>query len=148
LSKRWHPVTARPPHSTRLGIVPSRNRPKTPAPEPPGPIEQFAALLRESTERERAEQERQRLEREAAEAAARAATEHAAALAAARRELERAIDGAREARRARSGVEAADEAWRQAKARVIELETGVPPPWAHVDDDDDRVDPVDGIEEA
>jgi len=151
LSKRWHPVTAQPPNSTRLGIVPSRKRPKTPAPEPPGPIEQFAAILRESTERERAEQERQRLEREAAEAAARAATEHAAALAAAHRELERAIESAREARRARSGIESADAVWRQAKARVIELETGAPPPWAPAVDGDDpveTVDPDDGIEDA
>jgi hypothetical protein len=142
------PATARPAHSTRLGVVPSRKRPKTPAPEPPGPIEQFAAILRESTERERAEQDRQRLEREAADAAARAASEHAAALVAARRDLERAIDGARDARRARSGIESADAVWRQAKARLIELETGQPPPWAHAVDGDDPPETVDDIEEA
>ncbi len=84
------------------------------------------------------------LERATAEAAARAASEHAEALTAARRELERAIDGARVARRTRKGVDVADTAWRQAKARVIELETGVPPSWAHVVDGDDPVDPADG----
>jgi hypothetical protein len=142
------PVAPRPLGIDQTRVVPSRRRPKTPAPEPPGPIEQFAAILRESSERERAEHDRQRLERAAAEAAAQAASEHAAGLAAARRELERAIEGARVARRARSGVGAADAAWRQAKARLIELETGVPPPWAHVVDGEDRVDPVDGLDEA
>ena len=34
------------------------------------------------------------------------------------------------------GVDAADAAWREAKARLIELETGAPPSWAaHVADD-------------
>lgn len=142
------PVAPRPLGIDQTRVVPSRRRPKTPAPEPPGPIEQFAAILRESSERERAEHDRQRLERAAAEAAAQAASEHAAGLAAARRELERAIEGARVARRARSGVGAADAAWRQAKARLIELETGVPPPWAHVVDGEDPADPVDGLDEA
>ncbi len=98
-------------------------------------------MLRESDERERAEREREVLEREAAEEAARAASEHAAALVDANRQLERAIEGAREARRTRQGVEAADVAWRQAKARLIELETGAPPSWAAtVADDRDRGD--------
>jgi hypothetical protein len=87
-------------------------------------------MLRESSERERAESDRVRLEREEATNAARAATEHAAALVAARRDLERAIEDVRGARRTRSGVDAADAAWRVAKARLIELETGEPPPWA------------------
>ena len=75
------------------------------------------------------------MERADAKAAARAATDHAAALLAARRELERAIDGARASRRVGSGIDAADLAWRQAKARVIELETGLPPAWARSADD-------------
>ena len=68
--------------SARIRVVPSRRRPKTPAAEPPDPIQRFAAMLRESDEREQADRERERLEREAAEDAARAASEHAAALAA------------------------------------------------------------------
>jgi hypothetical protein len=50
------------------------------------------------------------------------------------------------ARRTHSGIDAADAAWRQAKARVIELETGAPPSWADVvaADADEPVDPVDG----
>ena len=119
--------------------MPSRRRPKTPAAEPPDPIQRFAAILRESDERERAEREREQLERTAAEDAARAASEHAVALVAARRELERAIEGARDARRTRKGIDAADAAWREAKARLIELETGAPPAWAPVAEDVDRV---------
>ena len=55
-----------------------------------------------------------------------------------RRELEYAISCVREARRAGSGVAASDAAWRQAKFRVIELETGAPPEWAHRDASDVR----------
>ena len=90
-------------------------------------------MLRESAERERAERERIQVERQQARDAADVAAAHAAALAAARRELEHAIDNAREARRAGSGVAATDAAWRQAKARLIELETGAPPEWARHD---------------
>ena len=111
-------------------LVPSRRRPKPPKPEPQDPVEQFATLLRESAERERAAQDRDRLERQRARDAADSAAAHVVALDAARRQLEDAIREAREARRAGSGVAAADEAWRQAKARVIELETGAPPDWA------------------
>jgi hypothetical protein len=111
--------------------VPSRRRAKTSsgATAADDPIKRFASTLRASEERERAEQERAQREREEAENAARAAAEHAEALATARRDLERAIERARDARRAHSGVSAADAAWRQAKARVIELETGAPPDW-------------------
>ena len=114
-------------------LVPSRRRAKPPKPEPQDPVEQFARLLRESAERERAAQDRHRLERQRARDAADSAAAHGVALDAARRELEDAIRAAREARRAGSGVAAADEAWRQAKARVIELETGAPPDWARHD---------------
>jgi hypothetical protein len=93
-------------------------------------VAQFSAVLRDRADRERADQERQRLEREAAERAALEAAQHAEALAAARRELERSIERARSARRTGSGIATADEAWRLAKARVIELETGTPPAWA------------------
>ena len=86
--------------------------------------------MRASAERERAERERLQLEQQEAHDAAQAAVEHAAALEDARRELEHAISGVHEARRAGSGVAASDAAWRQAKARLIELETGAPPEWA------------------
>lgn len=82
-------------------------------------IAQFAAALRESEARERAEQERRRARKSAAEQ-----------LEVARVELDQAIEGVRRARRTRSGVAEADAAWRAAKARVIELETGATPEWA------------------
>jgi sugar (pentulose or hexulose) kinase len=101
--------------------------------------------LRASAERERAERERLQLEQQEARDAAQAAVEHAAALEDARRELEHAISGVREARRAGSGVAASDAAWRQAKARLIELETGAPPEWARHEATDVReVDGEDG----
>lgn len=90
-------------------------------------------MLRESAERERAERDRLQRERQQARDAAHAAAEHAARLDAARSDLEHAIGHAREARRAGAGVAAADAAWRQAKARLIELETGVAPEWARLD---------------
>jgi hypothetical protein len=113
--------------------VPSRRRSKSPKIDPQDAIEQFAARLRESAEREQAEQDRRRLERERARQAAQAAADHAAALDTARRELEQAIVDARTARRVGSGVPAADAAWREAKAKLIELETGAPPEWARDD---------------
>jgi hypothetical protein len=117
----------------QTGVVPSRRKPKPPKPEPQDPVEQFATLLRESAERERAAQDRHRLERQRARAAADSAAAHAAALDAARRQLEDTITDARKARRAGAGVAAADGAWRHAKARLIELETGAPPHWTRHD---------------
>jgi multidrug efflux pump subunit AcrA (membrane-fusion protein) len=131
--------------------VPSRRRPKTPTPDAHDPISRFGAALRDAAEQERAAAERARLEREAAEHAARVAAEHAAALEAARRELDRSIRAVRDARTARVGGAEADAAWRVAKARVIELETGAPPSWApgnptgvdHDGVEDDRVEDSD-----
>ena len=97
---------------------------------PKDPVEQFAALLRESAERERAEQERVRAEEQRARDAELAAAQHAADLEAARVALDQAISDARAARRAGTDVQATDAAWRVAKARLIELETGAPPEWA------------------
>ena len=120
----------------QTGSVPSRRRSKSPKPVPRDPVEQFGALLRESAERERAAQDRIRLEQQRARDTAASAAAHAAVLDAGRRKLADAIRDGREARRAGSGVAAADEAWRQAKARLIELETGAPPEWAHHDASD------------
>jgi hypothetical protein len=132
--------------------MPSRRRPKPPPVEPPDAIHRFAAMLRESAEHERAETDRVRIEREDAVTAARAAVEHAEALVTARRDLDRAIEGVRVARRTRSGVAAADEVWRVAKARLIELETGAPPQWATDDrahtHGDDAPDAVPGEEQS
>lgn len=114
--------------------MPRRRRPKASPPEQQDPVSRFGALIRESAERERAEEERRQDARQQAREAARAAEERAEALKHARRELERAIAHGREARRQRAGVAEADAAWRQAKAKVIELETGAAPDWARPTD--------------
>jgi hypothetical protein len=107
-----------------------RRRPKQ---EPVDPVTQFGRLLRESTEREQAARDRAVLQRNQAKLAAKAAAERAEALKAARQELARAIDAVKAARVARHGVAEADAAWRQAKARLLFLETGELPPWHRAD---------------
>lgn len=86
-------------------------------------------MLREASEREQAERDRQARRRQEAKDAARAEAERAAALVAAQRELDRAIEAVKTARASRRGVAEADAAWRDAKARLIELETGERPAW-------------------
>lgn len=92
--------------------------------------ERFAAALKESEQREQLARKREREAR--AEADLRRAQETARAneLAEANRDLEKAIETVRAARRAGKGAAAADEVWKLAKARVIELETGDRPGWA------------------
>jgi hypothetical protein len=93
------------------------------------PVTQFGRLLREANEREQAERERRAAAKRAQSDAAAAAAAQAESLATARRDLDRAIAAVKEARVTRRGVAEADAAWRQAKARVIELETGAAPEW-------------------
>ncbi len=97
------------------------------------PAEQFAAAMRESEERDKAARERNRLQQEAKARHDAEVAAHAQALVAARRDLERAIDAVRAAKRDGTSAVAADETWKVAKARVIELETGTPPAWAAKD---------------
>jgi hypothetical protein len=90
----------------------------------------FAQSLRESEEADRrakqavldrkAAAERQRAE--AAEQVARLERAHAA--------HQRAVEQVKEAKRTGRGAAAADQAWREAKAELIELETGKRPAWA------------------
>lgn len=58
-------------------------------------------------------------------------------IAAAKVDLERAIAGAKAARSSGAGIPEADAAWRVAKARLIELETGETPEWAPASSDAD-----------
>ncbi|MDP2293617.1 MAG: hypothetical protein Q8M22_20740 [Actinomycetota bacterium] len=128
--------------------MPSRRRPKSPrqpvAPAPAassGPrapqrssvdadLERFAAALKESEQLDRAAKQRsQQAKADAARAADEAAAK-AASLATARRDLERAVEAVRQAKQLGKGRAAADDAWKVAKATVIELETGVAPAWA------------------
>jgi hypothetical protein len=121
--------------------MPSRRRPKSspqPTPSVAGagstakvdPAEQFAAALKESEQRDRAARERARQQQEAKARHDAEVAAHADALRVARRDLDRAIDDVRAAKRDGKSTVAADATWKVAKARVIELETGAPPAWA------------------
>ena len=110
--------------------MPSRRRPKAPPPRPLTDAERFAQSLRDSEEADRkAKQdaidrktEAERLKVEAAEQAGRlqrAQTAH-----------QRAVEMVKEAKRTGKGAVAADLAWREAKAELLELETGKRPAWA------------------
>lgn len=94
------------------------------------PAEMFAAALRESDARDTAKRERDRQQKEAADAKAAADAAAVNALKDARRDLDRAIRAVRDAKAAGRGTVDADAAWKAAKARVIELETGERPTWA------------------
>lgn len=110
--------------------MPSRRRPKAPPPRPLTDVERFAQSVRDSEEADRrakqaatdlkAEQERVRRE----------ATEMSARLQAARAAHQRAVELVKEATRSGKGAAAADLAWREAKADLLELETGKRPAWA------------------
>jgi hypothetical protein len=65
------------------------------------------------------------------------ATERARQLDEARVDLDAAIDAVRRARSGSGNRTEADDRWKRAKARVIELETGTPPAWQQADTDAD-----------
>jgi hypothetical protein len=110
--------------------MPSRRRPKAPPPRPLTDAERFAQSLRDSEEADRRakqaaidrKEERERLKVEAAEQAARLQRAQAA--------HQRAVELVKEAKRTGKGAAAADVAWREAKAELLELETGKRPAWA------------------
>ncbi len=110
--------------------MPSRRRPKAPPSRPLTDAERFAQSLRDSEEADRrAKQavidgkvEAERLRVEAAEQADR--------LKRARAAHQRAVELVKEAQRTGKGAAAADIAWREAKAELLELETGKRPAWA------------------
>jgi hypothetical protein len=113
-----------------MAAMPSRRRPKAPPPPPLSDAERFAQSLRDSEEAvRRAKQtaadhkaEAERLKTEAADQAARLQRAKAA--------HQRAVDLVKEAKRTGKGAAAADLAWREAKAELLELETGKRPAWA------------------
>lgn len=127
--------------------MPSRRRHKSPPP-PPSPaapggtggagdaarvqsdVERFAAALKESERADAAARDRARQAKAEATRAADAKAAHATSLATARRDLERAVEAVRAAKQSGRGRAEADAAWKVAKARVIELETGTAPTWA------------------
>lgn len=112
--------------------MPARRRHRK-QPENRDPIVRFAEAVKKSDQQARAERKRIEAEREEAARLARLAAEHAEAVRVAGLQLDKAIAAAKSARQSGRGVAEADLAWREAKARVIELETGERPDWGTTD---------------
>ena len=129
--------------------MPSRRHTKSPSPrpaaEPTAPaapssgrpqtnverdLELFAAALKEAEKAEKVAREREQTQRAEAARKAEDAAAHATALATAQRDLKRAVEAVRQAKETGRGRAEADAAWKVAKAKVIELETGTAPAWA------------------
>ena len=113
-----------------MAPMPSRRRPKAPPPRPLSDAERFAQSLRDSEEADRrakqavvdrkADAERRKIE----------AAEQADRLKRAQAAHQRAVELVKDATRTGKGAAAADLAWREAKAELLELETGKRPAWA------------------
>ncbi len=110
--------------------MPSRRRPKSPPPTPLTDLERFAQAVRESEEAERRAKQAAADRKAAIEQRKLEALELAARLEQARDAHKRAVELVKEAKRSGKGAAAADLAWREAKAHLIELETGERPSWA------------------
>lgn len=108
--------------------MPARRRHRKQPPNP-DPIVRFAEAVKQSDAKAKAERQRIEAERREAKRRAQLAAEHAEAVRVAGIALDKAIAAAKRARASGKGVPEADLAWRQAKARVIELETGQAPDW-------------------
>lgn len=117
----------------------------------PTDVERFAAALKDSERADRAAKAHQQQERTDAALRADQAAAKATALTVARRELERAVEAVRSAKQVGRGRAEADQAWKVAKALVIELETGTPPAWApklpEPTEADDSVEPTEESDE-
>jgi hypothetical protein len=131
MPSRRHPKTPSRTASTQAAAQPAAGTTAaTPVAGRPSDVERFAAALKDSEKADRARKAREQQERADAAHRAEQAAEKANALKSAQRELARAVDGVRSAKERGKGRAEADEAWKVAKARVIELETGTAPSWA------------------
>ncbi|MBK5333778.1 MAG: hypothetical protein JJD93_17510 [Ilumatobacteraceae bacterium] len=110
--------------------MPSRRRPKAPPPRRLTDVERFAQSLRDSEEADRKAKQAAIDRKAEAERLKTEAAEHAARLQRAQAAHQRAVDLVKEAKRTGKGAAAADIAWREAKAELLELETGKRPAWA------------------
>jgi hypothetical protein len=110
--------------------MPSRRRPKVPPPPPLSDAERFAQSLRESEEADRRAKQAATDRKAEAERRRTEAADQAARLQRAKAAHQRAVELVKEAKRTGKGAAAADLAWREAKAELLELETGKRPAWA------------------
>jgi hypothetical protein len=93
-------------------------------------VERFALAVRESEEAERRKLQAAKDRKTEALRRKTEAAEHKARLEAAQAAHRRAVEMVKEAKRTGKGTVEADQAWRLAKAELIEVETGQPPAWA------------------
>jgi hypothetical protein len=110
--------------------MPSRRRPKAPPPPPLSDAERFAQSLRESEEADRRAKQAAADRKAEAERLKSEAADQAARLDRAKVAHQRAVDLVKDAKRTGKSAAAADLAWREAKAELLELETGKRPAWA------------------
>ena len=113
-----------------MASMPSRRRPKAPPPRPLSDAERFAQSLRDSAEADRRAKQAVIDRKEDAERRKIEAAEQADRLKRAQAAHQRAVELVKEATRTGKGAAAADLAWREAKAELLELETGKRPAWA------------------
>jgi hypothetical protein len=110
--------------------MPSRRRPKAPPPPPLSDAERFAQSLRESEEADRRAKQAVAGRKAEAERLRTEAADQASRLQRAKAAHQRAVELVKESQRTGKGAAAADLAWREAKAELLELETGQRPAWA------------------
>jgi hypothetical protein len=115
-----------------MSPMPSRRRPKAQA-TPPSPLSdaaRFAQSLRDSAEDDRRAKQEAIDRKTEAERVRLVVIEQADHLKRAQAAHQRAVELVKDAKRTGKGAAAADLAWREAKADLIELETGKRPAWA------------------
>ena len=113
-----------------MARMPSRRRPKAPPPRTLSDAERFAQSLRDSAEADRRAKQAEIDRKAEAERRKIEAVEQADRLKRAQAAHQRAVELVKEAKRTGQGAAAADVAWREAKAELLELETGKRPAWA------------------
>jgi hypothetical protein len=113
-----------------MTAMPSRRRPKAPPPRPLSDAERFAQSLRDSAEADRRVKQAEIDRKADAERRKIEAIEQADRLKRAQAAHQRAVELVKEATRTGKGAAAADATWREAKAELLELETGKRPAWA------------------
>ena len=113
-----------------MAPMPSRRRPKVPPQRPLTDVERFAQSVRDSEEADR-KAKQDAIDRKAEEARLKLeAEEQAGRLQRVRAAHQHAVELVKQAKRTGKGAAAADIAWREAKAELLELETGKRPAWA------------------
>jgi hypothetical protein len=113
--------------------MPSRRRPKaskSPPPEQLSDAQRFAQSLRDSEAADRRAKQADIDRKADAERVKTEAAEQAERLKRAQAAHHRAVELVKEATRTGKGAAAADLVWREAKAELLELETGKRPAWA------------------